>query len=54
MGLLGTSGAVTFSILVHPARWLLAIFEAFDASLIDLDGEDITDLERNEGFACQQ
>ena len=43
---------VTFWILAHPARWLLAIFEAFDASLIDLEGEDITDLERHERFAC--
>ncbi len=50
---MGISGAVTFPIRVHPGRWLLHIFEEFDASLIDLDGEGITDLERHEGFACQ-
>ena len=53
MGSPGITGAVTFSIL-HPARWFLAILEAFDAALIDLDGDDITDVERHEGFACQQ
>jgi hypothetical protein len=54
IGSLGISDAVNFSILVHPARWLLAILEAFDASLIDLDGGDTTDCERHEGFACHQ
>ena len=40
-GPLGITCAVTFSIPVHPVRWLLTLFEAFDASLIDLNGEDI-------------
>ena len=43
-----------FSILVHPVQWLMAILEAFDVALIDLNGEDITDLERHEGFAGHQ
>ena len=32
----------------------MAILEAFDVALIDLNGEDITDWERHEGFAGQQ
>ena len=52
-GIAGHHCAVIFSIL-HPAQWLMAILEAFDVALIDLNGEDITDLERHEGFAGQQ